>query len=82
MMEILLIFFTNGIDNQVPILSITDTKLFVLVTTLSTQENLEPLGQLKSDFKRTIILSKYQSKVSMQHENNIYIIYLIQVFKE
>ena len=33
---------------------ITDTKLYVLVVTLSTQDNAKLLQQLKSSFKRTI----------------------------
>ena len=33
---------------------ITDTKLYVPVVTLSTQDNAKLLQQLKSDFKRTI----------------------------
>ena len=33
---------------------ITDTKVYVLVVTLSTQENAKLLGQLKWSFKTTI----------------------------
>ena len=40
---------------------ITDTKLFVLVVTLSTQDNAKLLQQLKSGFRRTINCNKYQS---------------------
>ena len=39
----------------------TDTKFFVPVVTLSIQDNAKLLQQLKSDFKRTINLNKYQS---------------------
>ena len=35
-------------------LKITDTKLYVLVVTLSTQDNAKLLEQLKSGFKKTI----------------------------
>ena len=42
-------------------LTITDTKLFVLVVTLSTQDNAKLLQQLKSGFRRTINQNKYQS---------------------
>ena len=38
---------------------ITDTKLYVLVVTLSTQENTKLLQQLKSAFKRVINWNKY-----------------------
>ena len=40
---------------------ITDTKFYVQVVTLSTQDNAKLLQQLKSDFKRTINWQKYQS---------------------
>ena len=52
--------------NQVPTFAITDTKLYVLVAALSTQDNPKLLQQLKSDFKRTINWNKYQSKVTIQ----------------
>ena len=42
------------IANQEPTFTITDTKLYVPVVTLSTQDNVKLLKQLKSDFKRTI----------------------------
>ena len=41
--------------------AITDTKLYVPVVTLSTQDNAKLLQQLKSGFKRTINWKKYQS---------------------
>ena len=41
--------------------TITDTKLYVPVVTLSTQDNTKLLQQLKSGFKRTINRKKYQS---------------------
>ena len=37
----------------------TDTKLYVPVVTLPTQDNTKLLEQLKSDFKRTINWNKY-----------------------
>ena len=50
---------------------ITDTKLYVPVVTLSTQDNSKLLQQLKSDFKRVISWNKYLSKpeLSRQHSN-------------
>ena len=42
--------------------AITDTKLYVPVVTLSTQENTKLLQQLKSCFKRVINWNKYLSK--------------------
>ena len=40
---------------------IIDTKLYVLIVTLSTQDNFKLLQQLKSGFKRTISRNKYQN---------------------
>ena len=39
--------------------SITDINLYVLVVTLSTQDNVKVLEQLKPDLKRTINWNKY-----------------------
>ena len=41
---------------------ITETKIYVPVVTLSTQDNARLLQQLKSGFKRTINGNKYQSR--------------------
>ena len=41
---------------------ITETKLYVPVVTLSTQDNAKLLQQLKSGFRRTINWNKYQSE--------------------
>ena len=41
-----------GNANQAATFAITDTKLYVSVVTLSTQENAKLLQQLKSGFKR------------------------------
>ena len=45
--------------NQATAFAITDTKLYVPVVTLSTQDNAKLLQQLKSGFKRTIDWNKY-----------------------
>ena len=50
---------------------ITDTKLYVLVVTLSNQDNAKLLEQLKSCFKRTISWNKYQTKVKHKDKTNI-----------
>ena len=42
---------------------ITETKLYVPVVTLSTQDNAKLLQQLKSGFKRTISWNKYESNI-------------------
>ena len=57
------------IGSQEPTFTITDTKLYVPVVTLSTQANTQLLKQLESGFKRTFNWSKYQSKVTQQTRN-------------
>ena len=49
----------NPFDDQEPAFTITDTKLYVPVVTLSTQYNAKPLEQLQLSFKRTINWNKY-----------------------
>ena len=49
--------------------TITDTRLYVPVVTLSTQENAKLLHQLKSGFKRVINWNKYLSKPELLAEN-------------
>ena len=49
--------------------TITDTKLYVPVVTLSTQDNAKLLQQLKSGFKRTINWNKYQSDPKTYSKN-------------
>ena len=55
----------NPIAGQEPTFTITDTKLYVPVVTLSTQDNAKLLEQLKSGFKRTINWNKYELKVTV-----------------
>ena len=50
--------------------AITDTKLYVLVVTLSPQENTKLLLQLKSGFKRVINWNKYLSKPESFRRNS------------
>ena len=56
--------------------AITETKLYVPVLTLSTQDNTKLLQQLKSGFKRIINWNKYESSVKTFAQNR-YINYLI-----
>ena len=49
--------------------AITETKLYVPVVTLSTQDNAKLLQQLKSDFKRRINWNKYQSTIKTYAQN-------------
>ena len=48
---------------------ITDTKLYVPIKNLSTQENAKLLQQLKSGFKRVINWNKYLSKPELLRRN-------------
>ena len=50
---------------------ITDTKLYVPVVTLSTQDDAKLLKQLKLGFKRTINWNKCQAKVSAERQKSI-----------
>ena len=49
---------------------ITDTKLYVPVVTLSKENDIKLLEQLKSGFKRTIKWNKYRSQMTVQSNNN------------
>ena len=60
--------YTN-VSNQNATFRITETKLYVPVVTLSTQDNKKLLTQLKSGFKRTINRNKYLSKPELLAEN-------------
>ena len=48
----------------------TDTKLYVLVVTLSTENDKRLLEQLRTGFKRTIKWNKYRSEMTNQTKNN------------
>ena len=62
------IIYTN-VENQNPTFEITETKLYVPVATLSTQDNTKLLQQVKSGFKRTINWNKYLSKPELLAQN-------------
>ena len=49
---------------------IIDTKLYVPVDTLSKENDIKLLDQLKSGFKRTIKWNKYRSQMTVQPQNN------------
>ena len=44
------VMICTNVANQNPTFGITETKLYVLIVTLSTQDNTKLLPQLKSDF--------------------------------
>ena len=56
------VIVATNIANQGAAFSITDTKLYVPVVTLSTQDNPKLLQRLKSAYKRTINWNKYKKK--------------------
>ena len=49
---------------------ITDTKLYVPVVTLSKENDVKLLEQLKIGFKRTIKWNKYRSQMPIESHNN------------
>ena len=49
---------------------ITDTKLYVPVVTLSTEDDKKLLEQSRTGFKRTIKWNKYRSEMTNQAKNN------------
>ena len=59
----------NNNDKSDAKFAITETKLYVLVLTLSTQENAKLLQQLKSGFKRIINGNKYESSIKTYAQN-------------
>ena len=69
---------SNAAANQATTFAITDTKLYVPVVTLSTQDNEKLLQQLKSGFKLTINWNKYHSKTTTQNDPNPFLDFLIE----
>ena len=63
------VLIATNIPNQKATFAITDTKLYVPLVTLSTQENTKFLQQLKSGFKRVINWNKYLSKPELLAQN-------------
>ena len=60
---------STGDASQNPTFAITDTKLYVSVVTLSTQDNARLLQHLKPGFKRVINWNKYLSKPELLARN-------------
>ena len=63
------VLISTAIQNQAATFEITDTKLYVPIVTLSTQENTKFLQQLKSGFKRLTNWNKYLSKPELLAQN-------------
>ena len=60
---------STNVENQNATFAITNTKLYVPVATLSTQDYAKLLQQLKSGFKRVINWNKYFSKPELLAQN-------------
>ena len=59
------------IDNpENAIFKIKNVKLFVPIVTLSKENDIKLLEQLKTGFKRTIKWNKYRSQITIQPQNN------------
>ena len=63
------VIVSTNVVNQKTTFAKTDTKLYVLVITLSQQDNAELLQQLNSGFKRVINWNKYLSKPELLAQN-------------
>ena len=63
------VIVSTDVANQGITFSLTVKKLYVPDATLSTQDNAKLFQQLKSGFKRTIKWNKYQSKRSIEIQN-------------
>ena len=60
---------STNVSNQNTTFAITKTKFYVSVVTLSTQDNVKLLIQLKSGFEITINCNKYLSKPELLAQN-------------
>ena len=63
------VIVATNLAYQATTFSIPDTKLYVAVVTLSTQDQAKLLEQFKCAFKRTINWNRYQRKVSRKRTN-------------
>ena len=63
------VIVSTNVANQNAAFAIGDTKLYVSVVTLSTQDNSKLLHQLKYGFKRVITWNKYLSKPELLARN-------------
>ena len=66
---------SNAAAYQATTFALTDTKSYVPVVTLSTEDKARVLQQLKSGFKRTVNWNKYHSKKTPQNALNLYFDY-------
>ena len=68
--------------NQETTFTITETKLYVSVVTLSTQDNAKLLQQLNSGFKRASSWNKYQSEIRMRARSPYLDYFIDPIFRE
>ena len=68
--------------NQETTFTITETKLYVSVVTLSTQDNAKLLQQLNSGFKRASRWNKYQPEIRMQARSPYLDYFIDPIFRE
>ena len=63
------VIVSTNVANENATFPITDTKLYVPVVTISTQDNAKLLQQLKSGFKSVINRNKFLSKPELLTKN-------------
>ena len=68
---------SNAAASQATTFAITDTKFYVPVVSLPTQDNAKLLQQLKSGFKHTNNWNKHHSKTEPLNARNLYLDFLI-----
>ena len=66
------VIVNTDVANQGATSAITETKIYVLVVTLSTQHNTKLLQQLKSGFEGIINWNKYLSKTRIISTKSIF----------
>ena len=66
------VIMATNVAAQTTRFSITDTKLYVSIVTISTQDNAKLLEKLKFGFKSKIYLNEYQTKVSTERINQYF----------
>ena len=63
------VIISTNVANQNPWFTITETKFYFAVVTLSTQDNAKLLPKLKSGFKKTISWNKHLAKPELLAQN-------------
>ena len=72
----------NAAPGQVASFMITNTKLYVLVVTLSTKDNTNLTKQLNEGFKRTIYWNQYVPKPFPETPKNLLLMQLFKVLTD